>query len=161
MRNLVRAIVLITFIFGCAYLPTEVQLVKHRSSYIEKAFKPHVEAFEKACNKKVDIPIRFMKNIPGNTIGFCFGIWMPNFVKFIYVDKQWWDTWHDHHLLGEELIMHELGHCILNELFHTNDVTHEDVDVGRPLSVMNHEIFGYWGWYQIYRDKYLKELCSK
>lgn len=81
-------------------------------SGIDPAFKPYVDVFESKYGSSIgDIPIQFA-DLTYPTIGTCTR-WSSGH-RQIVVDKDYWDNpdVQDSAKLG--LILHELGHCVLN-----------------------------------------------
>lgn len=163
-----RKIILFLLILTSCSSSLDKHLVEYNGVQIEQEFIPHVQTFEKACNKKVEVNIRFGRYIflPGylinmNAIGVCIGMYMPSFfLRYIYIDRDWWDKWGRLGEMGEELILHELGHCVLDR-GHTEDMQNYVERHQIPKSIMYPSIFGYWGWYSQNREKYLEELCQE
>lgn len=120
---------------------------------------PHVLEFEKHCKVPVKIHMRFEKIrwdlLYRDVAGYCFE--MPG-IKYIHIDYNWWFKMKNEKV-KEELIFHELGHCILNR-GHTKERIYEDTPGGRPKSIMYPYVFGHWGEYEHFRLEYIKELCK-
>lgn len=135
----------------------EIDTTEYRGASVEKAFVPHIEAFERACGKKVDIHVRFsyitMKSIFNGEkiIGYCW----PVYPKFINIDLNWWAT-HTDKMIREELIFHELGHCMLYRLHNDKLDKH-----GNKESIMHSSGLVGPSQYENNKKKYIKELCGK
>jgi hypothetical protein len=159
---MIKLLLFFLVINGCSLITRDKEIVLYNNKEVEKEFIPHIKTFEKACNKKVEIEIKFstLNFFPIDAIGICFSPYLPSFIKrVILIDRDWWDNWNEYSGLGEELILHELGHCVLDRLH--NEEVHSLVEkYQRPTSIMYPSIFGYWGWYESYREEYLKELCE-
>lgn len=75
---------------------------------------------------------------------------LPSFTKpRIIVDKKVWDSLN--HLDREELMYHELGHCLLKQV-HRDDSVND-----YPISIMHRRHMGYQKYAQ-HREYYLKEM---
>lgn len=71
--------------------------------------------------------------------------------KFVEIDQEYWGEIDDYE--KEELLFHELGHCVLRRAHR------EDKDGYRPLSIMYPEVIGSY-YMQTYHSDYMKELFS-
>jgi hypothetical protein len=79
-------------------------------SYIEPEFMPYVQTFEDATGKPVNLTIRFIKQFNNDNIkAKC---WDRVFTRDIEVSEKHWSGMSPS--LKEALILHELGHCVLN-----------------------------------------------
>lgn len=153
---------MIFFLVSCALVTRDREVVEYNNSKVEKEFIPHIETFERACNKKVEVEMKFstLNFYPLDAIGLCITPFLPNlFKRTILVDRDWWDYWNKTGGMGEELILHELGHCVLDRM-HTEEMANNVEKYPRPRSIMYPSIFGYWGWYENNREEYIKELCE-
>lgn len=111
---------------------------------------PHVKKFEFRCKKSVDVSIRFASRLPGDIVGVCVGfLILPRDFRFILIDNKWWNEVYLTRY-KESLIMHELGHCMLNK-WHNNK---EKDNI--PTSFMNKSVF-----YPVDNIDYFDELCNK
>jgi hypothetical protein len=135
----------------------EIDTTSYREASVERAFVPYIESFERDCNEKVDIHLRFSyiktKNIftGQKIIGYCW----PIYPRFINIDLNWWIN-HTDKSEREELIYHELGHCILYRMH--NDKKDK---YGNKQSIMySSGLIGPYR-YKKYKKKYVKELCGK
>lgn len=149
----VTAVYLFFILVSCATIKRDT--TSYRGYSVEKEFIPYVKSFEKDCNLKVKIHIRFSDTgadalfLASNIIGYCW----PIYPKFIHIDPEWWDR----NLLSgrrEELIYHELGHCVLNRM-HDNKI-----ESGIEKSLMSTNMFTNPYQYIVFKDKYIKELCK-
>lgn len=101
---------------------------------IEAPFLPFVEAFEFECKCKImDVPISFQE-IDEDHAGECWN-YVVLFESYseIAIDRLWWDTARPD--VKEQLIFHELGHCVLHR-------DHIDMEINQiPVSIM-HPVVG-------------------
>ena len=141
---------------ACAVV--KVSPVNYRGYSVEKEIVPYLVKFEENCKTPVKIHIRFERikwDIWSDEVAaYCFKFG----VKYIHVDYDWWVS-HTLKDVREELIYHELGHCLLNR-GHDKTKLFVDYPGGRPKSIMYPYVFGYWGEYGLHREYYIKELCG-
>lgn len=141
MKDLFKLLVFILSITACASASKPIN--EHRE------VAEIVREFEYFCNCRVDIPIYFT-SFDSSVIGMCYGFLGPYFLKSIDLDKEYWDNASFYQ--KEELLFHELGHCILNRM-------HDDrmIPSGfpHPYSIMYPYTFYQ---YQYHRDYYIEEL---
>lgn len=107
---------------------------------------PYIESFEEYSNMSITVDFYFV-DLEDNYIGKCY---QREFYQYILVDKSWWDSASD--LSKEQLIFHELGHCVLLKKHNTNKLPD-----WCPESIMNPYHIGNYC-YGKYRDYYLEEL---
>ena len=148
----------LTLLFFTSCGTQAVDAVYHRGHVMPRSVHKHVLEFERVCNKKVELPIVFLDKLPFNFIGVCMGFALPG-PKMIIIERDWWDKYKNLEIYREELIFHELGHCVLDR-WHTEDKIYIDSYGGRPASVMYPKFFGYDGTYEVHRKEYIKELCE-
>lgn len=119
---------------------------------IEPDFLSYVERFQQVTSTDVNIKITY-KEQTYPTIGICYR-YETNYKEnnYIEIDPTHWNIMNES--FREELIFHELGHCILmrdhDSLFLDN--------VGIPKSIMYPYSFGRE--YNKYKDYYLDELVN-
>lgn len=122
---------------------------------IEAPFLPYVDAFEHECGCKVlDVPITFSK-LQDSHVGECqnYVVLTESFSE-IFIDREYWDS--ASIARREQLIFHELGHCVLRR---EHLLTKRS---GFPISLMYPEIDRIPDfWYAIYRKIYLDELFQR
>lgn len=127
--------------------------VVRNSVEIESDFIPFVEEFERIVQKPVNIEMRF-EIFNDLTIGVCRGFLFPwNRFKIIGIDYNWWIN--NKNLKREALILHELGHCMLNK-WHDDDTMGEEI-FSAPISLMNPTMLSDWD-YRNHHIEYLKEF---
>lgn len=122
---------------------------------IEAPFLPFVKTFESECKCKVfDIPITFQE-IDIAHAGECWNyVWLLNSYSEVAIDADWWKRARDD--MREQLILHELGHCVLHR-------EHNNALVGTyPLSLM-YSVAGQIGstYYAENRQNYFDELFQR
>lgn len=119
--------------------------------YIDKEFDSYVQTFETTYNIPVNVSIMF-KDIADDTIaGQC---WYSEPRK-IEIDTPYWNEITE--LGREQLIMHELGHCVLN-LDHDETIGTVGAWHNVPMSIMYPSHFGDDPWYRDNRAYYLQEM---
>ena len=153
-RSLILLFCLTSITASCASI-LEIDTKRHNGVRIEKEFIPHVREFEYLCGEKVNVTILFAPSLPGRVLGRCEGMFMPSFLQTIRIDYQKWQ--HLSYLEKRILILHELGHCILNRT-HNNNRVGEGI-FSQPESIMNSELE-----YSIVKNyaeiNYELELCN-
>lgn len=100
------------------------------------------------------IQVNFVNTMEGSAIGKCYsGIMTPR----VEVNRSYWERAGVTNSSREQLIFHELGHCLLGR-GHRND---ESYLYGTfiPLSVMNSYAFGSWK-YENNWNYYMQELLQ-
>lgn len=117
---------------------------------VDKQVKPYVIAFEKTFGIKVsNIPIHFY-TLDKTTAGICY-VWAWR--REIQIDPFKWVTYNKY--TREELVFHELGHCVMN-LGHIDDM----VVIGSvmiPKSIMAPNLFGSKTYYE-FHEYYIQQL---
>jgi hypothetical protein len=106
--------------------------------------------FEKEINKEVKIDIEYNK-LDYPVVGVCISY--TNGHKEVQIDPDSWFNFDENY--KEELIFHELGHCILGREHDTSYIDEYRV----PKSIMYPYIFGYA--YNEYKSYYMDELKNK
>jgi hypothetical protein len=127
--------------------PTTFQEKKNK---IDLEFVELVQLFEKEQHENVDVDISFKKlELP--TVGLCWQQVQDDFKQGIEIeiDPDFWFSSSD--VKKEELLFHELGHCILNR-DHDNSRLYYSI----PKSVMYPYVFE-WA-YKDHRSYYVDEL---
>jgi len=153
-KVLLATLLLITA--GCGTL--NENRVEHRGYEVEIQLLPYVLEFEEECGKPINGNVYFadLELInkfswgAGQVIGMCF----PFFLGDVYIDKGWWDLEPDH-FRKEELMFHEFGHCVLHR-FHDDSVGEFELE----KSVMSSSMFYSPFQWELFREKYIKELCK-
>jgi hypothetical protein len=148
---------LISFYGVVLYMAIEEQI----PSGIDPELKEYVATFEKKGKRfmgadfhvpNMDIGFSRTRHLPtddgGRIVGMC-DPYIP--VRTVVFDKETWPTYSDSE--KEELVFHELGHCVLDR---DHDSTKID---GMPMSIMYP--YDSIPAYPIFRDAYIKELFTK
>lgn len=143
------------FIFK-AKLPGEDPTLSNRLPVvIDDEFKPFVGTFEGITNTKVAIRIQFDKLESATQIGVCFSWTDGN--REVYIDRATWPTLST--LGKEQLILHELGHCILNRP-HLEELVNIGGYKKIPKSIMHPYHFGNNLFYDKNHSYYTNELVG-
>jgi len=127
------------------------QIEHKRQNNIDPEFSRLVDLFEQEQSEVVDIDITF-KDIDYPTVGLCWSQTYSNGEKQgieIEIDPDFWFA--SSEMKKEELLFHELGHCILNR-DHEDEMLYQRI----PKSVMYPYVFE-WA-YERYRSYYVDEL---
>ena len=121
---------------------------------IDPEFKPYVSHFEQLSGKKVDFDMVF-DDLPTDKVGVCYSWYSYRKIK---VDRMAWEEFLD--FQREELIFHELGHCVLDRK-HKEDMVLSINGDRIEASIMNPYIF-YDQWdYTYYHEYYMRELFDE
>ncbi len=111
---------------------------------VDPAFVDYKHRFERHYGKPVSVGINFGEM--ENAVGVCYYV-----TGNIEIDKDYWDSVGES--AREELIFHELGHCVLNK-------EHNEYMMGDcPASIMYPELTP--GCYDKHKEYYIKELFDK
>lgn len=120
--------------------------------HIDPEFKPYIDLFESISGRKVNMSV-VLGDIPIMYDGTCIGEYK------IVIQRSYWFDPNTTYNNKEEVILHELGHCIL----HRNHV----LTIGPvgyftfvPLSIMYPFSFGSESYYEINKQYYYKELVD-
>lgn len=107
---------------------------------VDQRVKEYVRRFEAACNVESNASIVFGPMPAPNWVGFC-----RRGTREVFLDEPFWDWATD--LSREQIIFHELGHCVLDQMEHRED------------SIMR---FVMWSdrEYAARRDYFINELCN-
>lgn len=123
------------------------------SKFVEEEIKEHVELFSKLNNNKTNIEIKYSK-LPDNVIGLCY-IYTDGSSN-IEIDEKAYKSYS--YSGKQELIFHELGHCILNRSHLETRYTWEGVSI--PTSIMYPFAFGEFWYYNENITHYHDELIK-
>lgn len=130
-----------------------------RNGYkVELEFVPIIQEFERVCGKPVNLHVTFADlwdPNPFSDMDTVAGLCFPFFAGDVYIDREVWESFYGDYYRQEELLFHELGHCVLWRL-HNNEVT----ELGMEKSIMSSVMFRSWYQYEIFREEYIKELCK-
>lgn len=117
---------------------------------VDPRLEPYVQRFEKHATFQVDNLVAGFgdtKKEGKNVIGVCYHSITPEIV----INLEYWNKEDD--LGREELMFHELGHCIY-DLEHDTRVL---VDEWCPFSVMHPYVLPF-GCYELFHDHYIEQL---
>lgn len=135
-------------LFGCGYKQTS-------ETYIDPAFSSYIKTFNDKGGPHVAFSIVFATLNVTNELGVCIR-YAPNDPKnTIEIDKIYWAVLSE--LSREQLILHELGHCVLG-LNHDSTLITLGAYTNVPKSIMYPYEFGYAPYYNDYRSYYISEL---
>lgn len=149
-----RLILILAFLVGCGKLSDMLNRTDTPTpKTTDSAFSEYVQSFELHFNKKVKVPINFNKLNP-QYAGVCYVY--SNGYREIEISKTSWDSMN--HEQREQVIYHELGHCVLNK-------GHDDTMLvdSCPKSIMRSVAFSRSEIDDCYVpdfDRYIKELSQ-
>jgi len=121
---------------------------------IDPEFQSHVDRFSKYLGRKVEIRIQF-EELDDETVGLC-AIYSDGY-REIEIDREYWDDAEES--VRDELIFHELGHCIL-DLDHDETLINKGNYYQIPNSIMYPFTFGYTSYYKEFIEEYHQELFT-
>lgn len=152
MKYKILLVLLSIVLYGCATVQDSRAYPIHVN--IDDEFTPYIKEFEfRANNKEVSKKLTHItmgfKDYPGtNTVGVCY---RAPWFREIDISKRWWNENTDR-FSREELIFHELGHCILNR-------SHTSVTEDGSISAFLEKILFKLG---VLKNKgYLKDGCPQ
>lgn len=120
----------------------------------DQAFIKYINKFNSYSYKKSEVPIVF-DEIKGNSVGVCTK-W-SNGYREIGIDKEYWHSISEGQ--KEQLIFHELGHCVLDKDHNNNTIIFSGVIC--PTSVMRSYAFNSYEINNCYNydyNHYIKDL---
>lgn len=116
----------------------------------------YVSKFEQLCGVHVRVPITIKEKLENsNWAGVCY--FGRNGKRWIEISQKYWNLYDEYG--REELIFHELGHCVLGR-------DHDDslMDLNGyhqiPTSIMLSYTFGNLNYYRDNLEYYHKEICD-
>lgn len=121
--------------------------------FVEKEIMSYVDKFNSTYNTIVNIEIKF-KELDDNIAGICYYYGSESFSNYIEIDKIIFSEYSN--LGKEELIFHELGHCIFDRE-HTVDLFYYKNSM-IPKSIMYPYVFGESFFYNENSSYYYNEL---
>jgi hypothetical protein len=126
----------------------------HDSSHL---FAKQISTFEYYSGIGVRIPV-VLYRFPYNWInGECISIYgIPTEVR---ISALYYETYGKDSLAIEQLVIHELGHCVL-QYAHDESVIPKDGQL-IERSIMSSKTFGYEPYYKKYREYYLQEFFGR
>lgn len=136
--------ILLLILSGCGPNPLEVK-------FVEEDIKEHVRVFSQLYNNEVNIEIRYAK-LSLNVVGLCYSY--SDGVNRIEIDKEEYESYS--YYGKQQLIFHELGHCVLNRDHVSTKFNWRGVEI--PTSVMYPFAFGNFVYYNMNMTHYHDEL---
>lgn len=124
----------------------------HRPATVEPSIQPYLDHFKALYKANVSIRIEF-GDVQYPTVAVCFR-WSDGYRDIDVNEKAWKETGD---LGKEQLIFHELGHCILNRE-HDDTLTTVGSYRSAKKSIMNAYVFGDTFVYRDNKDYYYTEL---
>lgn len=121
-------------------------------TYIDQEFVKYVELFENRYKMSVHATIVFKDIVDEDVAGQC----TYSYPRLIEIDTPYWLDIDEYG--REQLVLHELGHCILN-LDHDETIGTVGAWTNVPMSIMYPIHFGSEPWYRDNREYYLQELA--
>lgn len=103
-------------------------------------------------NQRVTLEFNSHIRTKDNAVGQCTKV---GDLLIIYIDPRDWDDYPEHR---ESLVLHEMGHCILNRR-HDNTLLVADSTL-LPKSIMHENWHAYRIFYGYYKNYYIKELFN-
>lgn len=143
-------LIFLLFVNACGPITHSVK--KHQ---IDQEFTIFVENFEHEIEKKVDIDIKF-NTLKRPTVGVCFKYSDSNY-NYVEIDSEFW--YKSSFAQKEQIIFHELGHCILNRQHNDILLNYNQSNFGVlqiPKSIMYPNVFEQP--YELFRSYYVSEL---
>lgn len=151
-------ILALLLLIACASKNLSPNVINRKGILFDSELLPYVEEFERRCNCEVEVTTRF-EPLTSPIAGVCTGHseLLPDIFKSIGINKEWWIT--ASHWEKENLIFHELGHCVLN-MDHDEEMIRDSFLGGRPKSIMYPEILPPFT-YLINREEYLDRFFNR
>lgn len=168
MNNLIIKILRISVLFFITtnaissvvfYEPLSGRKPPGSSRKVELDLQPYVERFEELWGNKISFPVVF-SNLEHLTAGKCT-VWFFG-DKIVEVDSAYFLILNE--LEREQLIFHELGHCALKRMEHSNErIIFEGETRKAPKSIMHETLFNMYDmrFYRKNRQYYLDELFGR
>lgn len=119
-----------------------------------RELESYLVKFEQAYGQKVSIDINFVEKLDNNVVGVCY-LYSSGYRK-IELSNEYWNKVTE--LAQEELLFHELGHCVLNRGHNDKKIAYQNQSV--PESIMYPYVFGNTWYYKQRRIEYIEELFN-
>jgi len=177
MQKTIDTLAWIIFYFSFFFLFTNCSTIVikpihptiHNGSIVEEDFIPYIENFERYYGKSISIRMSFkdLSGTPssmkeGKVIGICNCFYFcPLSQRSVNIDTLSWE--YSDRESREQLIFHELGHCILNR-WHDNSFIKKKIGLESykmQKSIMNKTAFADKFTYWINKEYYYEELFGK
>lgn len=145
---------LLFLVTGCGKSLSDFMFVNTspKKAQTNPIFNEFVNSFQAEFNKRVSVPI-VLKAIDKQNAGVC--LVYSNGYREIQINSLYWDSYS--HEQREQLIYHELGHCVLNK-DHNNGHLPES---SCPMSIMRSFMFNSYEINECYlpeHNHYMEEL---
>ena len=153
MKNIITMTLILIFTVACGMDEQN----PYKGMGIDDRLLDHVETFESITDREVNIPIVVEDISDSSTLGSC--IVYPDGSKAVVVDEVIFNTPEDDYTQYEleVIILHELGHCILNKKHNNKRVIFEEMSIAK--SMMNSQVV-YIHHYINYREYYQAKLTN-
>lgn len=157
--------ILICFLtIACGNADDYVQRVGRPNYYIPKTrevvseLEVYVQKFESYHGKKITFPVRFNK-LEGKAVGICYS-WSDG-QRLVEIDKEFFNRSTSDAI--EQVVLHEMGHCVLDKGHEDRTTTFVDETKQYPKSIMRSYAFNEEELlvYKKYLDYYIKELLGE
>lgn len=151
---------IVGMLVGCGSKPIDdfvlrTDYVDHRTPHIEYELQPHVAKFEEISGHNVSILMEWAE-LDDSVMGVCYS-WSDGHREIQIDSVKWVNLTYEGQ---EELVMHELGHCILN-LEHDEGVLDMGGWTNLPRSIMYPYVFGDYPFYKEFQQYYHDQLVGK
>jgi hypothetical protein len=123
--------------------------------YVEPQLSEYVEKFRQLYNVPANIEIKFA-DLEIMIAGVCYSYGNSHEDNYIEIDRDYFDMYSN--IEREELIFHELGHCIFNRDHTTERMMYKSYSV--PISIMYPYMFGGSWFYEQNLTHYYDELVK-
>lgn len=143
---MVKVILNLLLLTGCA------SAYKANTKIPADQLKPYITSFELLYGIEVKTPIYFA-DIANPAVGLC-SIWSNGDTEIV-IDNSYYNEYKNNHNAIEQLVFHELGHCVFKRN-HRTDVNSNNI----PESIMYPYVFGDQWYYQSNHYYYLNELST-
>lgn len=120
-----------------------------------KELLSYVQRFEEVTGVKGQITINF-STLPDQILGVCYKY--DDGKRDVEIDLSYWKEIDD--LTKEEIVFHELGHCVLNRDHDETLIETSKYSQRIPNSIMYPYAFGYTMFYEEFREHYINELTD-
>lgn len=161
MRINVSYLAILLLIGGCGLRPDDKQSIEEPSDYqSDSTFDTFKDSFSNDTGHSASsIAIVFASDMSDTIAGMCYYYNDRTYADYNYI-KINSKYWKDYSLLQrEQLIYHELGHCVLYK--DHNDARNKTT--GCPVSIMNSYMFSLYestNCYQKYHSNYISDLIK-
>lgn len=122
-------------------------------NHVEEEAKEHLRKFNIVYGMNVDINIKY-SDLPKGVVAYCLTYtFQPNHIE---IDKTAFKSYD--YYGREEVVFHELGHCVLNRNHDDSEITIRGEKI--PTSIMYPHVFGSASFYKENLTYYYKELIK-